>query len=411
MSTNSNKVLIAMSGGVDSTVAAFLLKSQGMDVYGITFQFLRAQDKKDLSEDFESSCHIEDLNQVKKICDSLGIGYYAVNAKAEFESKILDKVISSRIIGNFFSSCFWCNQIKFKILSEKAELLKIDNIATGHYAKIHFNKDRSKAQFYRSNDKDHDQSALLGSVPEEYLKKLILPLSELRKKEVLEIAKRYNLEFHTKPERKESCFFYSSSINNYIAKRAHGSLLHPASFFDSKQELHVGESQGLYAHYLGETNLKIDSTAAPVDKKSVITKLDHRSYEIVLGHKKELMRKSCKISHLLFPKGYDRTKPQNVYFSFENGDPIKGILYFKNNDSAIAEFEEDVFNMGAAHAVSIYNSNSKTAKLLGSGVVELFENFKMLKRVSDTPEDLPDDYLDEDENEIKPSDNTEDFSF
>lgn len=425
------KILLAFSGGLDSTVAGFLLKNQGYEVIAICFQFLNVQDKESLGQDFESSCHVEKLEETKEIAEKLGLPFYAVNAKSQFESEILDLAISNRLFGKSLSTCTLCNQLKIQILFEKAHKLRCDAIATGHYAKIHKSADHSKINIYSSNDKENDQSRFLAGVEDQYLKKLMLPLSDLRKVEVQEIANRYQLKYSTKPLRTNNCFVQTSDFSKYLSSRVNSDLTPTASFYNAKIGSHAGENEGISHYYLGQNKIKSDSKIHSIDKKLSVIKLDIDSREIILGDEKRLYKSSAKLTKMNFTEGFDRSKPISVIVPLrvkgkEILTYINAEVQFKNNDTALLLFEEKVFNVLPGSRLSLFAKSGKNSKLLGSGEVLEFDDYHLYDKTSflakkeeaeqekDVDQDLDNPNiinLDLDDEGLPPSEESNDFKF
>ncbi|MDC0255989.1 hypothetical protein OAK75_13915, partial [Bacteriovoracales bacterium] len=155
------KIVIGMTGGVDSTVAAYLLKKQGFDPIGISFNFYQEDAGKSLQGDSLASCQIVDLGRVQNICETIEIPFYGVNAADIYKEKILDRVLTARLSGIAFTPCVYCNVLKFDLLLEKAKKLGVEMIATGHYAKVVKNIKTGKFMLISANDKENDQSYYL----------------------------------------------------------------------------------------------------------------------------------------------------------------------------------------------------------------------------------------------------------
>lgn len=413
-SKENKKVLIALSGGIDSTVAAFLLKNQGHDVAAVAFQFIPGEILSLGGEDYDHSCHIENLEKIQKIAQDLGIDFYAVDARDHFEANVFDFIVSARLQGEYFSSCYACNQIKFSILHEKSKLLKCDYIATGHYAKIH-RDNKGKIRIHSSNDIENDQAHLLSRVNTKYFQNLMLPLSELRKKDVIDIATKYELSYIDKLEKTNNCFFKSKNTKYIVEKKAHEELRSSAALFDNEEKIHLGDSEGLYAYYLGQGSIKTSDAKTKVSKNHVVTKIDMKMKEVQIGNKDDLIHRLAKICRLTFPKNYDRSKPQSLYIKSEDEKFHKCIVLFKNNNCALLEFDKPIYNLTPGSMISFFQTNKKSARLLGSGQVEDFDDFTPVQRVH-MAIDLDDDDFDEDEDNAKTPSideifDTDEFSF
>ena len=353
-------------------MAAFLLKSQGLDVRAVSLQFFCSANITE-SQQF---CHVEKLKEVKSICDQLDIPLYAVDAKAEFQSKILDQMTAARLSGHFFSTCMECHRIKFQLLHEKAKKLQCPYISTGHFAKVHHNDNGEIIEIYRADDQENDQSHLLSRVEQKYLQNLILPLGNLGKKEVLNIAKRYQFEYLKPYKRNKNCFFTEEQILSYISEHTHKSLQCPVNLFDNKQQIYLSyKTSGIHYFYLGQQNIKSSDKYQKIDQNLVVTKICMNSKKVILDTKEELNKKQMKVGRLNFRSDFDRSKPCHLYVKFETGPFHKASIFFKSNNTVIIEFSKNIYNRGKGHVAIFYNDTSKKGKIMGTGIVEEFTNF------------------------------------
>jgi tRNA-specific 2-thiouridylase len=198
MKNTTKKIVVAMSGGVDSSVAAALLKEEGHDVIGITMQIWPGGKES-------SCCSLSAVEDARRVANKLGIPYYVLNFKKIFKKKVMDYFISEYECGRTPNPCVKCNQhIKFDALLEKAKALGADFLATGHYAKIE--KIAGRYILKKGIDPKKDQSYFLHSLNQEALSRTIFPLGDLTKQEVRKIAKKLKLKVADKEESQEICF-------------------------------------------------------------------------------------------------------------------------------------------------------------------------------------------------------------
>jgi len=198
MKNTTKKIVVAMSGGVDSSVAAALLKEEGHDVIGITMQIWPGGKES-------SCCSLSAVEDARRVANKLGIPYYVLNFKKIFKKKVMDYFISEYECGRTPNPCVKCNQhIKFDALLEKAKALGADFLATGHYAKIE--KIAGRYILKKGIDPKKDQSYFLHSLNQEALSKTIFPLGGMTKQEVRKLAKKFKLKVADKEESQEICF-------------------------------------------------------------------------------------------------------------------------------------------------------------------------------------------------------------
>jgi tRNA-specific 2-thiouridylase len=248
---SKGKVVVAMSGGVDSSVAAALLQLQGYEVIGMSIQTF--DNSKEDKERFDSCCSISDINDARRVCDTLGIPFFVINAVEAFESRVIDFFVSEYLQARTPNPCVLCNNhIKFDYLMERAFELGADFVATGHYAKVQYDQDNGRYSILRAVDEQKDQSYYLFGLSQEQLKHTVFPLGELRKIQVRKLATELGLlRVAKKPDSQEICFVGSEGYAKFIEKKVGSSAFVPGSFLLPAGES-VGSHPGVHHYTLGQ---------------------------------------------------------------------------------------------------------------------------------------------------------------
>ena len=215
---SSQRVLVAMSGGVDSSVAAYLLKKESYEVIGVTMKLFCYGER---AEKQKACCSLEAINDAKAVCEKLGISHYVFDLEKEFGLKVINDFVSEYEKGRTPNPCVRCNQlIKFDYLLKKAKELGCDFLATGHYARIHEVKsEKLKVKNYellKGVDEAKDQTYFLYRLNQAQLSRLKFPLGELTKKEVRRIAYNAGLKTAEKAESQEICFV-DTSVSEFLS--------------------------------------------------------------------------------------------------------------------------------------------------------------------------------------------------
>ncbi|MEX0798371.1 MAG: hypothetical protein WD025_02955 [Bacteriovoracaceae bacterium] len=373
------KVVVGMTGRMDSAMAAFLLKKQGMDVIGLSIVTTNDAivDKKELLP----LCHIQDLEKVRELCERIGAPFYATNAKPQFESEVIDRIVCNKLLGKANSSCFDCAQLRMWILFDKMQTLKADYIATGHYAKVHQNLVSKEFFIHSNNDENSDQSFLLAGTHPSIIEKLILPLGDLNKKEVAKYAKHFSLPAAPSMEQKGFCFRTKESSTSILKSRVPKSLIRPGPVENLDSGNTQGEHEGVVFHYLTEKELDFKSSAH-VDKNLEIVGYNYSKAAVYIGHGKHLSFKGAQLSRMALSAGLDKTAPINCFVKFKYSNMfVKADLFFKNNDSAFLQFSEKIYPLIPEEVLVIYDSDSSNSKVIGWGLVGARGDFKLVNRV------------------------------
>ncbi len=244
----NKRVLVAMSGGVDSSVAAYLLKKEGHDVIGVSMRLYGYDENAK-----HGCCTPDDLKDAKRVADQIGILHYVVDMQVDFEKKVIEPFVQSYQIGETPNPCVRCNQdIKFSLLLDKAKTLGASLLATGHYARIE--KKQGVFELHKAKDRSKDQSYFLYGLSQKELSMLCFPLGDLNKTEVRQLAKEADLNVHNKKDSYEICFVPNDYVT-FLEKKLSPSqykkgriLNHQGQVLDHHDGIHrftVGQRKGL----------------------------------------------------------------------------------------------------------------------------------------------------------------------
>ncbi len=281
---NKDKLVIAMSGGVDSSVAAALLKQQGHDVVGISLQLWNYSSETD--DRFGTCCSLDDLADARRVADKIGIPFYILNLEKEFRAQVVDTFVSEYLKGRTPIPCTLCNQkLKFDELLQRAAAFGFQRVATGHYASI-VRDDSGRLTVRRGRDRNKDQSYFLFSLSQEQLARLHFPLGDLDKQAVRDLAHSLDLNVAAKDESHEICFIPDNNYANFIAKEVEEGAFKEGAVVDSAGRT-LGTHRGYPAFTVGQRKgLNLGGLKEPY----FVTKIDAQKNQITAGPKRELYR-------------------------------------------------------------------------------------------------------------------------
>lgn len=246
-----SRVLVAMSGGVDSSVAASLLVDEGYEVFGITLRLCESEEASALrgksSNSRRSCCITEDVNDARKVCQILGIPHYVLNFQEQFMKWVVEPSCREYSAGRTPNPCLLCNQhIKFRFLLSKALSLGAGFIATGHYARVQ--EDDGHFRLMKAADEGKDQSYFLYCLGQEELKYLLLPLGRLTKKEVRQIARAKGLPVAAKQDSQDLCFVPGGDLRTFLKQRLE---CRPGRTVDLEGNI-LGQHEGIAFYTVGQ---------------------------------------------------------------------------------------------------------------------------------------------------------------
>ncbi len=241
-------VFVAMSGGVDSSVVAGLIKEAGYKTVGVTMCFNITHPNSDRP----SCCGVDGIADAKRAAEILGIPHYVFNFAQDINEYIIDDFTNEYLSGRTPNPCVRCNRhLKFGTLYDKVKTLGADYLATGHYGKIEFSAARNRFELKKAADPKKDQSYFLYSMKKETLPSVLFPLGDLTKTEVRALARKYGLNTADKPESQDICFVPSTGYKKFIEDRVGKEAMVPGPFVDETGKK-VGEHKGLANYTIGQ---------------------------------------------------------------------------------------------------------------------------------------------------------------
>ncbi|HLG51238.1 MAG TPA: tRNA 2-thiouridine(34) synthase MnmA [Chloroflexota bacterium] len=245
------RVVVGMSGGVDSSVAAALLKEQGYDVIGVTLNLSPRIEGVEAWERDDSCCGLSAVEDARRVADRLGIPHYVLNFRDIFAEKVIANFLEEYRRGRTPNPCIRCNDhIKFGTVLLKARALQADLVATGHYARITTDPETGRRLLCKARDLQKDQSYVLYVLTQEELRRTIFPLGEMTKQETRELARRLGLPVANKPESQEICFVSERRYSDFLLKLA-PDIARPGPIVDLDGRV-LGEHRGIAFYTIGQ---------------------------------------------------------------------------------------------------------------------------------------------------------------
>lgn len=308
----TRRVLVAMSGGVDSSVAAALLVQAGHDVTGVTLKLWGG-------ESDSGCCSVSDVEDARRVAAQLDIPHYVFNFADEFTASVVNPYVEAYADGHTPNPCVECNRsIKFGRLLERAEIMGFDAVATGHHARVRRNEMTGRFKLLRGADPAKDQSYVLYMLGQRELARTIFPVGDMTKAEVRMHAKRLDLRTAEKPESMDVCFIKRGGRSSFLSERA---PLARGSVVDEN-----GTAVGSHAGVAGFTVGQRRGLRVAVGERRYVTGIDASTATVTIGPREALLRTEVPLRDLSFVDGPPAAGERVLVQASAHGEALHGVL-------------------------------------------------------------------------------------
>ncbi len=352
----AKKVMVAMSGGVDSSVTAALLKEEGYDVVGVTIKLWPAY--IDAVEDTGGCCSLAAVEDARRVAQILDIPFYVLNMQKEFQKTVIDKFSQEYMLGRTPNPCIECNRsIKFGRLLEKAAQLGMDYVATGHYARIV--QEGGVFHLLRGRDRDKDQSYALYSLSHGMLARILFPLGGFRKEEIRALAGQHQLPIANKPDSQEICFIPDNNYKEFLTTYA-GASNTPGNIIDTQGRV-LGTHTGIFNYTIGQRKGLGLASGQPL----YVVDINPQTNTVTVGGNKDVYSREFTVSDFTWIGGAPPASQFSAAVAIRYNAPAQPANVLVESPGVLVRFTEPQRAITPGQSAVIYSGD----EVLGGGII------------------------------------------